>query len=148
KEYAFKVRDLAGEYRVRFTMAKALTPKENLKGKTRYFFPLTEQAVYDDEAKEYTLPFEYRPLTEEEAKFYGNHSRVQDMILQGACQGLVGRDLTHSHIYLTTAFDLIETAHEAHTSPTVDPLQLLAEPAYSPLANPQPHEPISGPNFS
>src|SRR5690606_8993235 len=67
---------------------------------------------------------------------------------QGACQGLVGRDLTHSHIYLTTAFDPIETTHEAHTSPTVDPLQLLAELAYSPLANPQPHEPISGPNFS
>ena len=66
----------------------------------------------------------------------------------GACQGLVGKDLTHSHIYLTTAFDPIETTHEAHTSPTVDPLHSLAEPAFLPPANPQLHEPISGPNFS
>ena len=70
------------------------------------------------------------------------------VVLMGACQGLVGKDLTHSHIYLTTAFDPIETTHEAHTSPTVDPLHSLAEPAFLPPANPQLHEPISGPNFS
>src|SRR5690606_36297760 len=67
---------------------------------------------------------------------------------QGACQRLVDKDLIHSHIYLPTAFDPIETPQEAHTSPTVDPQQLVAEPAFLPPANPQLHEAISGPNFS
>lgn len=116
KEYAFKVRDLAGEYRVRFTMAKALTPKENLKGKTRYFFPLTEQAVYDDEAKEYTLPFEYRPLTEEEAKFYGNHSQVQDMILQEALPAIL-RSIPEENIRELLAADQRSEKEKAEGKP-------------------------------
>ena len=39
RDYAFKVHDLTGEYRVRFTMTQANIPKDNTKGKNALFLP-------------------------------------------------------------------------------------------------------------
>jgi len=84
RDYAFKVRDLTGEYRVRFTMAKASIPKNNTKGDRRYFFPRPDLATYDAEARTFTLPFEYRQPTPEEVEQYGTNSKAQEAILEEA----------------------------------------------------------------
>ena len=84
RDYAFKVGDILGEYRVRFTMTEASIPKDNTKGNTRYFFPRPDLATYDEEVREFTLPFEYRLPTPEEAERYGTNSKAQEAILEEA----------------------------------------------------------------
>lgn len=82
RDYAFKLNDLTGEYRVRFVMAEASVPKDNTKGNARYFFPRPDLATYSAEAREFILPFEYRLPTQEEAEQYGNSSKAQEAILK------------------------------------------------------------------
>lgn len=89
KDYAFKVSDLTGVYRVRFTMVKASIPKDNTKGNTRYFYPRPELASYDEETREFVLPFEYRLPTPEEAKQYGTNSKAQAAILEEALPNIL-----------------------------------------------------------
>jgi len=84
RDYAFRVGDLTGVYRVRFTMAKASIPKDNTKGNTRYFFPRPDLATYESEAREFVLPFEYRLPTQEEVELYGANRKGQDAILEEA----------------------------------------------------------------
>ncbi|MDN5363597.1 MAG: adenine-specific DNA-methyltransferase [Eubacteriales bacterium] len=84
RDYAFKVQDLLGKYRVRFTMTEASIPKDNTKGNTRYFFPRPDLATYDEKTHEFVLPFEYRLPTPEEAERYGSNSKAQEAILQEA----------------------------------------------------------------
>lgn len=79
KDYAFKLSDLSGEYRVRFTMTAASVPKDNTKGNRRYFFPRPDLAIYDANAREFVLPFEYRLPTPEEADHYGTNSKAQEV---------------------------------------------------------------------
>ena len=47
RDYAFGIPTLHGEYRVRFTLVEATTPKDNTKGDTRFFFPRPEEAAFD-----------------------------------------------------------------------------------------------------
>ena len=84
KDYAFKLSDLSGEYRVRFTMTAASVPKDNTKGNRRYFFPRPDLAAYNEKAREFVLPFEYRLPTPEEADHYGTNSKAQEAILEEA----------------------------------------------------------------
>ena len=84
RDYTFKVRDLTGEYRVRFTMAAASIPKDNTKGKTRYFFPRADLAEWNAETRTFVLPFEYRLPTPEEVEQHGTNSKGQASILQAA----------------------------------------------------------------
>ena len=84
RDYAFKLRDLTGEYRVRFTMTEASIPKDNTKGNRRYFFPRPDSATYNSEERELTLPFEYRLPTPEEVERYGTNSKAQEAILEEA----------------------------------------------------------------
>ncbi len=82
RDYAFKVSDLTGEYRVRFTMAAASIPKDNTKGKRRYFFPRPDLAKWDAKSRTFILPFEYRLPTPQEVEQYGTNSKGQESILQ------------------------------------------------------------------
>jgi adenine-specific DNA-methyltransferase len=84
RDYAFKLRNLTGKYRVRFTMAEASVPKDNTKGNIRYFFPRPDLATYNTETHEFTLPFEYRLPTPEEGEQYGNNNKAQGAILEEA----------------------------------------------------------------
>ena len=83
-DYAFTVRDLTGAYRVRFTIAAASVPRDNTKGSRRYFFPRPDSAAYDADSRAFTLPFEYRLPTPEEADAYGSNSQAQEAILEEA----------------------------------------------------------------
>lgn len=89
RDYAFKLWDLTGEYRIRFTMTAASIPKDNTKGKIRYFFPRPDLATYDTKRRELVLPFEYRFPTPEEAKRYSTNSKAQEAILEEALTRLL-----------------------------------------------------------
>ena len=82
RDYTFKVVDLTGEYRVRFTMTAANIAKDNTKGKTRYFFPRPDLAKWDAKSRTFILPFEYRLPTPQEVEQYGTNSKGQAAILE------------------------------------------------------------------
>ncbi len=84
KDYAFKVSNLTGSYRVRFIITEASVPRDNTKGKHRYFFPRPDLAEYNPETHEFVLPFEYRLPTPEEAELYGGNAKAQQAILEEA----------------------------------------------------------------
>lgn len=81
RDYAFTVPTVGDEYRVRFRLAEATTPKDNTKGDTRYFFPKPDDVSFDDQTRTLTIPFEYRLPTEGEAAKYGKNAKGQEAIL-------------------------------------------------------------------
>jgi len=96
RDYAFRIPGT--EARVRFSLTAATTARDNTKGDTRYFFPLTDGAVWDAAASRLTVPFEYRLPTEGEVagttgtKLQGSlladalaaiADRIPDVVLRG-----------------------------------------------------------------
>ena len=71
---------------VYFELRQADIEKDNVKGDTRYFIPLVEDAAYDEEKKELVIPFEYRPLTKDEAK--DEKTKNQDALIKTAIEKL------------------------------------------------------------
>jgi len=69
----------AGEYTVWFRLHRADVPQDDVKGDKRYFVLHEEQPLtYDDETQTLTVPFAYRPLTEEEeARHLGVYNAQQ-----------------------------------------------------------------------
>jgi len=51
---------------VQFKLQTAQVEQDNVKGDKRFFMPLAKQATFDAEAREVVIPFEYRPLTQQE----------------------------------------------------------------------------------
>jgi adenine-specific DNA-methyltransferase len=84
RDYAFTVSTVSGDYRVRFKLAEATTPKDNTKGDTRFFFPLPKEASFDTATRAFTLPFHYRLPTEAEVAKYGRNAKGQEAILDEA----------------------------------------------------------------
>ena len=76
KDYRFTVEipaDLAGEdqtWVVRFTLTEAVTARDDVKGDTRYFFPVQEEARFDQASATLTVPFQYRLPTAGEVEGY------------------------------------------------------------------------------
>jgi len=89
KDYAFTVQALGGPYRVRFVLVEASVPKDNVKGDRRFFFPRPDLAEYDQTTREFRLPFEYRPPTEQEAADYGTNARAQEAISTEAVESIL-----------------------------------------------------------
>ena len=81
RDYSFKVEGLGTEYRIRFILSDATTPKDNTKGEYRYFFPQPKKTSFDKKTKTLILPFEYRLPTAEEVQKYGTKTKGQDAIL-------------------------------------------------------------------
>ena len=63
-----------------FKMQAASVEQNNVKGDKRFFLPRTEEIAWDDKADRIIVPFEYRPLTEQEAITYGKRHQ-QEAIL-------------------------------------------------------------------
>jgi len=84
QDYAFTVSTVDGEYRVRFRLSEATTPKDNTKGETRFFFPLPKEATFDKAGRTFTVPFEYRLPAEAEVAKYGKNAKAQEAILDEA----------------------------------------------------------------
>ncbi len=61
-----------GGVTVHFKLQAADVGVNNVKGEKRFFVPRLEEIARDEATKTLTIPFEYRPLTGEEEKRYGN----------------------------------------------------------------------------
>ncbi len=74
KDYAFTIEgDIAAsgkKWRVRFVLAEASVPKDNVKGERRFFFPQLDNVEYDKKTLTLRIFFEYRPPTEQEIIAY------------------------------------------------------------------------------
>ena len=68
---------------VHFRLDNANVEQNNVKGETRFFLPLSDQAHWDDDARTITIPFEYRPLTADEKTVYKTRY-TQDNIIAHA----------------------------------------------------------------
>jgi len=84
RDYAFSADTVGGSYRVRFLLTEANLPQGNTKGDTRYFFPVPEQATFNQDDKELRLPFHYRLPTEQEVIAHGKNSKFQESVLQNS----------------------------------------------------------------
>lgn len=65
---------------VHFKLRRANIEQNNNKGEKRFFVPLSQQAAYDPATREVVIPFEYRPLSEQEQVRYGQRNQ-QEAIL-------------------------------------------------------------------
>ena len=76
RDYSFAVRDIT----VHFKLQAADIEQDNVKGDTRFFLPCVEAPDWDEEAKRLDIPFEYRPLTEQEGITYGKKNQQEAII--------------------------------------------------------------------
>lgn len=56
---------------VHFRLQNADVEQDNVKGDKRFFIPMVKGVAFDVKAKEIVIPFEYRPLTDQESIAYG-----------------------------------------------------------------------------
>lgn len=86
---SYRYRD--GAWTVEFQLAEASQEQDNVKGKTRYFFPQPKDFDVDNDERTACLPFVFRPLTKpEEERFKGNGG-AQDQIIEGLLTPLKAR---------------------------------------------------------
>lgn len=81
RNYAFTLATVTGTYEVQFRVVEATVPKDNTKGKSRFFFPVTDGVEFDSESLTLTIPFHYRLPSEAEAGRYGTGAKAQEVIL-------------------------------------------------------------------
>ena len=82
RDYSFAVRDIT----VHFKLQVADVEQDNVKGDTRFFLPCAEAPDWDEEAKRLDLPFEYRPLTEQEGITYGKKNQQEAIITKAVAE--------------------------------------------------------------
>ena len=87
---------------VTFDLQNADVEKDNVKGEKRFFIPIPAETIYKPETNEVSIPFEYRPLTDEEKKKYSGQKQ-QDKIIDGA-EPEIMRSLT-DHYNALSALD-------------------------------------------
>ena len=75
---------------VNFRLVAANTEQNNVKGDKRFFVPRVEDAAFDEDSGELTIPFEYRPLKDAEASDYGT-SKQQENIVEAAATAIPQR---------------------------------------------------------
>ncbi|MYC78812.1 hypothetical protein F4X10_23845 [Candidatus Poribacteria bacterium] len=68
---------------VTFDLRDVDIEKDDIKGTKRFFVPLSAETTYESETHEICIPFEYRPLTDEDKKRYSGQKQ-QDKILEAA----------------------------------------------------------------
>lgn len=65
---------------VKFNIKAADVEQENVKGDKRFFLPDVDDIDWDEEDALLTIPFEYRPLTEQESITYGKRKQQEKII--------------------------------------------------------------------
>ena len=75
---------------VHFRLKAADVEQNNVKGEKRFFLPLLKEIVWDAETRTFTIPFEFRPLTEQEQIAYGQKNQ-QEAIIAKAVQDIPKR---------------------------------------------------------
>ncbi len=75
---------------VHFKLMAADVEQNNVKGDMRFFLPRVKEIVWTEDACELIIPFEYRPLTDQESISYGTKNQ-QDKILAEAADAIPKR---------------------------------------------------------
>ena len=89
-DYRFKSQGIT----VIFDLRDVDIEKDNVKGDKRFFIPLSAETKYKPETDEICIPFEYRPLTDEEKKRYSGQKQ-QDKIIDAAEPEIMGKLTNH-----------------------------------------------------
>ena len=85
-DYAFTSRGVT----VHFKMVTADIEQNDVKGDKRFFLPSVKETEWKEDAGELIIPFEYRPLTEQEEITYGKKNQ-QDAIIAQAIEEIPKR---------------------------------------------------------
>jgi adenine-specific DNA-methyltransferase len=67
---------------VHFKLRQADVELNNVKGEKRFFLPQVDAIEWDAQTRTLTIPFEYRPLTPEEQKRYGEKNQQETIIAE------------------------------------------------------------------
>ena len=81
-DYSFAVRDII----VHFKLQAANVEQDNVKGDKRFFLPCAEAIAWDEEARRLDIPFEYRPMTEQEGITYGKKNQQETIITKAVAE--------------------------------------------------------------
>jgi adenine-specific DNA-methyltransferase len=101
---------------VHFKLRNANVEQNNVKGAKRFFLPRAADAVLDPNDRTLSIPFEYRPLTAQEAITY--KSKPQETILAEAASKIVGTAKSNTDA-------LAALVHERRKDADGNPLSLL-----------------------
>ncbi|MCS7154532.1 MAG: site-specific DNA-methyltransferase, partial [Bacteroidetes bacterium] len=71
---------------VHFKLQKADVEQNNIKGEKRFFLPMLDGIAWDGETCTLTIPFHFRPLTEDETKCYGEKKQQEAIIAQAVAE--------------------------------------------------------------
>jgi adenine-specific DNA-methyltransferase len=71
---------------VHFKLRQADVEQNNVKGEKRFFLPVLGGIAWDEAARALTIPFEYRPLTEQEAIAYGQKNQQESIIAKAVAE--------------------------------------------------------------
>lgn len=85
-DYSYKV---PNGVTVHFKLKSADVEQNNLKGDKRFFLPQSREITWDDKNRKIVIPFEYRPLTNQESADYGK-TKQQDSIIDAALEQVPG----------------------------------------------------------
>ncbi len=89
-DYRFKTHEIT----FIFDLRDVDIEKDNVKGAKRFFIPLSAETEYNSDNDEVCIPFEYRPLTDEEKKTYSGQKQ-QDKIIDAAEPEILKRLIKH-----------------------------------------------------
>ncbi len=85
-DYTFTSRGVT----VHFKLTAANVEQNNVKGDKRFFLPRVKEINWNEKADELIIPFEFRPLTDQEQVTYGTKNQ-QDKINAEALEAIPGR---------------------------------------------------------
>lgn len=84
QDYAFVSEGVS----VRFKLIAADETRNNTKGETRFFLPRLDAMDWNEESSSLTIPFEFRPLTDEEASALGSGNNKQEKLVAIALRSI------------------------------------------------------------
>ena len=82
-DYTYKA---PNDVTVHFKLRQADVEQNNVKGEKRFFLPLLKEISWDEAARQLIIPFEYRPLTAQEAIPYGKKNQQEAIIAQAVTE--------------------------------------------------------------
>ncbi|ABU56529.1 site-specific DNA-methyltransferase [Roseiflexus castenholzii] len=71
---------------VQFKLKQADVEQNNVKGEKRFFLPRLDEISWDEPARLLTIPFEFRPLTEQENIAFGQKNQQESIIAKAVAE--------------------------------------------------------------
>ena len=71
---------------VHFKLRQADVEQNNVKGEKRFFLPRLGEITWDEAARQVVIPFEYRPLTAQEAITYGQKNQQEAILAKAVAE--------------------------------------------------------------